>query len=34
VEELKTRDGITQDVKQLISFTIGAEEYGLDLLRV
>jgi purine-binding chemotaxis protein CheW len=34
VEELKTRDGVTQDVKQLISFTIGAEEYGLDLLRV
>ena len=34
MEELTSRDGTTQDVKQLISFTIGEEEYGLDLLRV
>lgn len=34
MEELKQKDGIAPDVKQLISFTVGAEEYGLELLRV
>lgn len=29
----KTSEG-TGDVRQLISFTVGAEEYGLELLRV
>jgi purine-binding chemotaxis protein CheW len=33
MEESKTREGATE-VKQLISFTVGAEEYGLELLRV
>jgi purine-binding chemotaxis protein CheW len=32
--ELKGQVGIAPDVKQLISFTLGAEEYGLELLRV
>jgi purine-binding chemotaxis protein CheW len=34
MDELKTREGNTAEVKQLISFTVGAEEYGLELLRV
>jgi purine-binding chemotaxis protein CheW len=33
MEKSKTREGATE-VKQLISFTVGAEEYGLELLRV
>jgi purine-binding chemotaxis protein CheW len=34
MQEPKSRGGAVVDVKQLISFTIGTEEYGLDLLRV
>jgi purine-binding chemotaxis protein CheW len=30
----EARTGATEDMKQLISFTIGEEEYGLELLRV
>ena len=33
MEDLKAREGAAE-VKQLISFTVGAEEYGLELLRV
>lgn len=33
MEGSKAREG-TADVKQLISFIVGAEEYGLELLRV
>jgi purine-binding chemotaxis protein CheW len=33
MEESKTREGAAE-VKQLIGFTVGAEEYGLELLRV
>ena len=32
--KLETREGTAEEVKQLISFTVGAEEYGLELLRV
>jgi purine-binding chemotaxis protein CheW len=32
--ELKSREEIATEMKQLISFTVGAEEYGLELLRV
>jgi purine-binding chemotaxis protein CheW len=32
MESAKAREGA--EVKQLISFTVGAEEYGLELLRV
>jgi purine-binding chemotaxis protein CheW len=32
--KLEPRVGTTEQVKQLISFTVGAEEYGLELLRV
>jgi purine-binding chemotaxis protein CheW len=34
MDESKTREGNGVEVKQLISFTVGAEEYGLELLRV
>jgi purine-binding chemotaxis protein CheW len=34
VAKLETREGTAEEVKQLISFTVGAEEYGLELLRV
>jgi len=34
MDESKGREGNTADVKQLISFTVGTEEYGLELLRV
>jgi purine-binding chemotaxis protein CheW len=30
----KMRDEASAEMKQLISFTVGAEEYGLELLRV
>jgi purine-binding chemotaxis protein CheW len=33
MEELKTRAAVAE-VRQLISFMVGAEEYGLELLRV
>ena len=33
MEESKGREN-TADVRQFISFTVGAEEYGLELLRV
>ena len=33
MESVKTREGASE-VKQLISFTVRAEEYGLELLRV
>ena len=33
MKESQTRE-LTTGVKQLISFTVGAEEYGLELLRV
>jgi len=34
MDELESRGGTSAEVKQLISFTVGAEEYGLELLRV
>lgn len=34
MDESKGREGHAAEVKQLISFTVGAEEYGLELLRV
>ena len=34
MEQSKAREGNAIEVKQLISFTVGAEEYGLELLRV
>jgi purine-binding chemotaxis protein CheW len=34
MKESKGREGNAAEVKQLISFTVGAEEYGLELLRV
>ncbi len=34
MEGSEKREGNTAEVKQLISFTVGAEEYGLELLRV
>jgi purine-binding chemotaxis protein CheW len=34
MDESKGRAGNPAEVKQLISFTVGAEEYGLELLRV
>ena len=34
MDESKGREGNAVEVKQLISFTVGAEEYGLELLRV
>ena len=34
MDEPKDREGAIGEVKQLISFTVGAEEYGLELLRV
>jgi len=34
MEKSKNKEGIAGEVKQLISFTVGAEEYGLELLRV
>jgi purine-binding chemotaxis protein CheW len=30
----ETREGTSQEMKQLISFTVGAEEYGLELMQV
>jgi purine-binding chemotaxis protein CheW len=32
--ESKSREEIATEMKQLISFTVGTEEYGLELLRV
>jgi purine-binding chemotaxis protein CheW len=34
MDESGIRTGNAADMKQLISFTVGAEEYGLELLRV
>jgi len=34
MDELEKREGKATEVKQLISFSVGAEEYGLELLRV
>src|SRR5271157_3292001 len=34
MEKSKNKEGIAGEVKQLISFTVGTEEYGLELLRV
>ncbi len=34
MDESMTRDGNAAEVKQLISFTVGTEEYGLELLCV
>jgi purine-binding chemotaxis protein CheW len=34
MEGSKAHEATTGEVKQLISFTVGAEEYGLELLRV
>jgi purine-binding chemotaxis protein CheW len=34
VNESEKREGNAAALKQLISFTVGAEEYGLELLRV
>jgi chemotaxis signal transduction protein len=33
MDQSETRES-TAEMKQLISFTVGAEEYGLELLRV
>jgi purine-binding chemotaxis protein CheW len=30
----KTADGITEEMFQLVSFTLGREEFGVDILRV
>ena len=32
--ESKSREEVTTELKQLIGFTVGAEEYGLELLQV
>ena len=34
MDESKIREKVVGEVKQLISFIVGAEEYGLELLRV
>ena len=34
MDESKSRERNAAEVRQLISFTVGAEEYGLELLRV
>ena len=34
MDESINREEIARDMKQLISFTVGSEEYGLELLRV
>jgi len=34
MDESKGREGNAAEVKQLISFLVGAEEYGLEVLRV
>jgi purine-binding chemotaxis protein CheW len=34
MEDSKAREAKTEEMKQLIAFTVGSEEYGLELLRV
>ena len=34
MDESRNSEGTAGELKQLISFTVGAEEYGLELLRV
>ena len=34
MKESESREGDVAEVKQLINFTVGAEDYGLELLRV
>ena len=34
MESLASRESVAGEMKQLISFTVGAEEYGMELLRV